>query len=256
MSHMELWKVGITSEIRFWSRWFETRGLEWPHDFAARINPQNPLDELIIEKLRSLRNDGGTFSILDVGSGPITNVGYLAPGMKVNVAACDPLADAYAGIRQRYGVDVPVQTTFAMAEELSAFFPLDSFDLVNCENALDHTVDPVRGIKEMLKVTKTGGIVLLRHARNEAENQRHEGLHQWNFNATDEGFVIWDRKAHHVVDQIIDEPIHVSTHGPEPAQVRVEINKTKSTTQRCSERVLSDGVRNAVRDIFGQGQWG
>ena len=34
-------------------------------------------------------------------------------------------------------------------------------------NALDHSFDPVLGIERMLQVTRPGGWVLLRHARNE-----------------------------------------------------------------------------------------
>eukprot|EP00435_Cladocopium_sp_Y103_P011194 s2749_g2.t3 len=63
-------------------------------------------------------------------------------------------------------------------------------------NALDHSFDPVLGIERMLQVTRPGGWVLLRHARNEGvpgkfrNGRMAEGnvwicLHQWAFDVED-----------------------------------------------------------------------
>jgi len=64
-------------------------------------------------------------------------------------------------------------------------------------NALDHAVDPLLGIRQMLEVTRPGGWVLLRHARNEGvPGQFRVGLHQWAFDvvqgSSSARFVIWN----------------------------------------------------------------
>jgi hypothetical protein len=37
------WSKGIDSEREFWSSWFETKGLQWPNDYAERIKPKRDL---------------------------------------------------------------------------------------------------------------------------------------------------------------------------------------------------------------------
>ena len=44
----------------------------------------------------------------------------------------------------------------------------------------------------MVEVVRPGGVVLLRHKRNEGESARYQGLHQWNFDVTDESLVLWN----------------------------------------------------------------
>jgi len=39
---------------------------------------------------------------------------------------------------------------------------------------------------------RTGGIVLLRHKRNEGESARYGGLHQWNFDVVDGRLLVWN----------------------------------------------------------------
>ncbi len=64
-------------------------------------------------------------------------------------------------------------------------------------NSLDHSIDPVYGIKQLLHVTKSGGWVLLRHAENEGlAGGFSYGLHQWAFTIGDEGdFLIWNLQS-------------------------------------------------------------
>jgi hypothetical protein len=44
----------------------------------------------------------------------------------------------------------------------------------------------------MAAVVRPGGIVLLRHKRNEGESARYEGLHQWNFDVADDNLLLWN----------------------------------------------------------------
>ena len=186
----ELWASGIPHELSFWMHWAKTRGAEWPAEFAARMNPATPLVPWLGEWASKAGLDH--VRVLDVGAGPLTSMGYVPPpGVTMELIATDPLADAYTRIFDALGLARPVPTSFAMAEELSAFFPVDSFDLVHCRNALDHSFDPIRGLTEMLRVVKPGGQVMLFHNANEAESEGYTGFHQYNFDVEDERFIIW-----------------------------------------------------------------
>jgi SAM-dependent methyltransferase len=185
------WKQGIPSEASFWNKWMEQRGGEWPKDFEKRFDPESPLEPWIAEAVRRLCQ--GEVSILDVGSGPIPAIGYKLEGVAVHITAVDPLAPVYRDLVACHGLKQPVAPQFAAAEEISSFFEPNSFDIAHCRNALDHSFDPLRGINEMLKVVRIGGLVLLRHHRNEAEHAEYDGFHQFNFDLRDGRFVIWNK---------------------------------------------------------------
>lgn len=208
------WSRGIGHELWFWSRWFETRGLEWTHDFAQRLDGQQPL----VPELRNLLpvRTVGPARILDVGSGPMTNIGFTHETVALDVAACDPLADYYAAVAERYGIKRPLPTQFAVAEDLSAYFDENSFDIVNCCNALDHSADPVRGITEMLRVLKKNGYIHLKHHLNEAETENYEGFHQFNFDMKNDRFVIWNKQEYLDVISVLPIRVEISVRLEAP----------------------------------------
>jgi hypothetical protein len=39
---------------------------------------------------------------------------------------------------------------------------------------------------------RPGGVVILRHKRNEGESARYWGLHQWNFDVVDNSLLLWN----------------------------------------------------------------
>ena len=47
-------------------------------------------------------------------------------------------------------------------------------------------------ISNMVALVRTGGIVLLRHKRNEGESAQYGGLHQWNFDVRDDSLLLWN----------------------------------------------------------------
>ena len=49
-------------------------------------------------------------------------------------------------------------------------FPDDTFDLVTCQTVLIHLADPARAIREMMRVTKPGGLVAVAEPNNIAES--------------------------------------------------------------------------------------
>ncbi|MCW2791509.1 MAG: methyltransferase protein [Nocardioides sp.] len=93
--------------------------------------------------------------VLDVGSGPgaltVELVRRVGPDA---VAAVDPSPPFVAGLTQRLpGVDVRT----ASAEELP--FPDAGFDATLAQLVVHFMTDPVAGLREMARVTRTGGAV-------------------------------------------------------------------------------------------------
>jgi SAM-dependent methyltransferase len=191
--HAELllknWVSGIDNERSFWREWIRTRGGQWPEDFEKRMDSNAPLDEEIANIVRM--NAGAR--ICDVGSGPTPSIGYSVDGSTVDIVAVDPLASIYSTLWDDAQISPPIRPVFAPAEELSIYFQPNTFDVVHCRNALDHSFDPMRGIEQMLRIAKVGGVVMLRHHRNEAVRAGYSDFHQFNFDSEDGKFVIWNK---------------------------------------------------------------
>jgi len=183
------WADGLTDELRFWDRWLATGGLDWPADYARRFDPEAALQP----HLASFLTGRPEARVLDVGAGPVTAIGYRRGGQAVALTAIDPLAPLYAALLRRHGKRPPITTGFGLAEALTLTLPTEHFDLVHCCNALDHAIDPLAGLAEMLAVARIGGRVVLSHFTDEAEAAGRAGLHQWNFAIRAERFVIWNR---------------------------------------------------------------
>merc|ERR1739838_89159 len=94
-------------------------------------------------------------------------------------------------------VPVPPMAVPRMAEveKLVKEFGIDSFDIVHCTNALDHSHDPLLGIEQALRVVRGGRPVLLRHSRNEAEKNGYTGLHRWNLDVRGGRLVLWPQPS-------------------------------------------------------------
>lgn len=102
-------------------------------------------------------------SLLDIGAGPGTITADLAelvaPGRVTAVEVSDQAAElTRAGLAERGIETAEVVVTDAHALD----FEDDSFDVAHAHMVLHHLADPVTAIREMLRVTKPGGLVSLR----------------------------------------------------------------------------------------------
>jgi SAM-dependent methyltransferase len=198
----ELWRRELPTEVAFWKKNLETKGLHWPWAYERGIDPRATiLDPLITERIDGIASD--PVRILDVGAGPLTSVGKVHPGRTLEIVPTDALADEYDRLLADAGVEPPIRTQQCRGEDLLEHFGADSFDLAYARNSLDHSADPLRIIQNMLAVVRPGGFVLLRHYQNEAEIARYEELHQWNFNVRDDHLVVWNRRASHDVTEAV-----------------------------------------------------
>ena len=164
---------------------------QWASDREARLDPDTTIrDPLVRAELE--RNPAEEVSILDVGAGPVTWLGYLYPGKKLTIVPVDPLADEYDRLLRDAKLDPPIRTVRVAGEALAEHFGSRRFDIAYATNSLDHSADPFTIISNMAAVVRAGGVVLLRHKRNEGDSARYGGLHQWNFDVVDDGLVIWN----------------------------------------------------------------
>lgn len=210
----ESWIRGLPEEISYWRGYIQGRGGDYADDFAFRLRGDTWVrdrDPVLAETLESL--GVAEPNLLDVGAGPLTNLGKQLSSARLTIQPCDPLADVYGWLLDEAGVRPPVRTLFADAENLAMYFPHDSFDAVHCANALDHSYDPLAGILEMLKVVKSSGFIHLGHFENEAEHEQYAGLHQWNITERDGDLVFWNRHAELSLRGIGGAALEVTTRG-------------------------------------------
>ena len=185
------WQAGVLPEIAFWDDFMATGGGQWPDDYQRRIDPQQPLQEHIMSALGEAA--ARELKILDVGAGPLTHLGKVWPGHVLSITAIDPLADAYAELLAKHQIVPPIPTEQGFAERLVEQFGENQFDLVHARNCIDHGLDPVRAIEQMVAVAKPGGVVYMHHAINEAITQGYHGLHQWNLFGTPQKLYVGSR---------------------------------------------------------------
>ncbi len=183
------WHASKKTEVNFWDHFFEQKGADWKDDYAYRLDPKAEVSPDVRELLADLK----TLNVLDVGAGPPTVLGKYCDGRKLNLKAVDPLAVDYDRIMGKYGVEPVVRTEEMAAERLSAELPKDHFDLVFAQNCIDHSIDPLTSILEMVKVARPGGYIYLKHSQNEAVKENWYGLHQWNLSEDRGDFIISSR---------------------------------------------------------------
>jgi SAM-dependent methyltransferase len=182
------WRWRLPTEVGHWDTWLGTGGMADPGDFARRIAPDQPLQEHLVKLLP--QSDGRPYRILDVGAGPLTTVGKVCHGQRIDLIPIDPLASVYDALLEKNGITPPVRTKYGEAEQVSEMYAEGSFDLVHAANSLDHSHDPVAAIKAAARVVRPGGHVFLEHILNEGEREHYGGLHQWNFGVEGDSFTI------------------------------------------------------------------
>jgi SAM-dependent methyltransferase len=187
------WRGRKRNEVDFWAGWLTSApGTEqWAGDRAERLSPETEIRDPVV-RAELDRNPAEEVSILDVGAGPLTWLGYRYPGKRLTIVPVDPLADEYDRLLRNAGLEPPVRTIRVAGEALLEHFHPASFDIAYATNALDHSADPLTIISNMVTVVRPGGAVVLRHKRNEGQSARYSGLHQWNFDAVDNGLLLWN----------------------------------------------------------------
>lgn len=221
-----VWKKRLRSEFAFWRYWISEKKIPWEEDRRARLDPKTPLQNWVRERI--MASPDTPIKILDVGAGPVTQLGQVWTGRNVAITAIDPLADEYNSLLDSYGMIPPVRTQVGEGEHLEELFSPNSFDFACSINALDYSYDPLTIIKGMLTVVKPGCWVVLMHFINGAEQARYKGLQQWNFCLEGGKFVVWNKQRGTFWKK--QQRIFVEDHLPlvDELQTEVEVAEPQS----------------------------
>ena len=171
------WEAGAARELDWWRRYLAGRGLGDAAGFRSRFDPQAQLPDHVARLLPEGR-PASAIRILDCAAGPATTLGSRLGGERVDLVAADALADAYAAMLDDLGLTPPVPSRRAEVERLDASFEPGTFDLVYMRFALDHCYDPPQALRQMARVLRPGGTLLIEHYRDEGE-VTYEGLRRW-----------------------------------------------------------------------------
>lgn len=111
-----------------------------------QFNKPQPL----VDYLLPLIGDKKEVKILDVGSGPYPITGQTLEGVNIDLTHCDKQDFGY--FWEKYDATPVFPIEIQDMEKLT--YPDNAFDIVHCINALDHTVDALSALKEMIRVSK------------------------------------------------------------------------------------------------------
>ena len=205
----KLWDEGVNAEMDFWDDWFKTKGSDWPEEYNFRTTPDSYLQDHLV---RYLPSDKSMIDILDVGAGPLSILGKKIrnDNRQLRITCSDPLADKYMTLLRKHNIVTSVLNVKANAEQLSDHFAENYFDFIYMRNALDHSFDPLISVGEMIKVLNKNRFIVLEHETNEAENEKYEGLHQWNIIIEQGQFIIWNKSIQYNVSKHYKDQADIS----------------------------------------------
>lgn len=181
------WRAGLATELAWWRGFLRDRA---PSDagYMRRFDPAMPLQPHLAALLPAGR-PAGELRLLDCAAGPVTGVGKTVDGQPLDLVAVDALAGAYAALLAELGLRPPVPSRPGEVERLDGLFPPDAFDLVTMTNALDHCHDPELALRQMLRVARPSGAVVVEHYRD-AQDGGYQGLRQWTLEPGDRDLVV------------------------------------------------------------------
>lgn len=136
------------------------RQLDYQEKKAQRLNGRE--DEVILamqrsskrvrELLETFQTIAGDARVIEVGSGAHGLIFYFGASHGVGV---DPLAVSYRGLFPRW--QDCAATIAAVGEQLP--FPNESFDVVLCDNVVDHAESPQQIVAELVRILRARGLL-------------------------------------------------------------------------------------------------
>jgi len=174
---------GKLKELLFWEK--QAAGLgDFSTNFQQKVNLKEQYTKFPVKVAQFLSGHGSALAgppkVLDVGCGPVSLLVDAHHKGSIDLTATDILIDSYSKLLIDYGYSDAisgVKTVQAGAEELGAFFTESFFDVVFCNNALDHTDSPQKSMAQMTHLTKSGGYLIIAGNCREGTHEGWDGVH-------------------------------------------------------------------------------
>jgi len=145
-------------------------------DLVARGYPWPSTRKRIAEVLAQ---SVGPATVLDLRAGPWPCADFPNLGDTVHLVSFDPLAGGNGGLRAQRTSEPAACGAKRHAEEFLGGFDSDTFDLVFARDWVDRCHNPQQVIRQMLRVVKPGGFMLMEHRLRTAGQQADGGLQRW-----------------------------------------------------------------------------
>ncbi|MBI4776064.1 MAG: class I SAM-dependent methyltransferase [Deltaproteobacteria bacterium] len=152
------------------SAFFDSRAREWE---------KNCYPAPVRKRLQELIRDFGVLPgmhVLDIGTGPGVLIPYLRRlvGKEGRICAFDL---SFEMIRQATRKPLSAQDLVLQADVHHMPFRNELFDQVICFAAFPHFSDPARALREMSRVVRPGGSVIIAHLLSRRELSEHHATH-------------------------------------------------------------------------------
>lgn len=174
---LKSWRQGKKGELDFWRGWLTKKGKEYE---APRI---------LSDRFNFMIGDKKKVIIANLGAGAMNLIGDFRNDIKVRVVPSDLLANKYRKLIKE--LNLKPSNPVKKQDMTKLTYKNSLFDIVYCDNALDHSQDPYKAVCEMVRVCKPKGYIYLRHIAHEGQRRRYHGLHQWNIDSTEDGDCIF-----------------------------------------------------------------
>jgi ubiquinone/menaquinone biosynthesis C-methylase UbiE len=125
------------------------------------------------EYFRPLIGEKKEVKIADIGSGPYSVIGSYLPDVKVEMTYCD--RQDFREFWEKREMTSVISVEQQDMENLT--YQDNYFDIVHCLNALDHTRNAEKAVKEMIRICKPGGWVYIHCSLNQLDTGYR---HFWN----------------------------------------------------------------------------
>jgi len=229
----DTWTERSEHEMGFWNSWVASEGMKWKEGYQRKTDPNATLAPMVENFLPTIGfAPGAHVKILDIGSGPLSWIGTKSDNYTIDLTAVDPLADQYNAMLDRKGVSGVGRPVKGFFEDALWQLGANQYDIVWSANSLDHSIDPVLGLFNIINVCKIGGGVILMFHPNEAEGEDYNGLHQWNLDVIDGALILHQKGRKFSLMPLIENQSNVSVQrignsDKDKAKIVVKFKKTQ-----------------------------